>query len=222
MSVMNIALDGPAGAGKSTAAKAVARALDILYLDTGALYRAVAVAVDRAGVDAGDEAVVAAFLPEVRIAVAYDQGGQVTLLGGEPQSDSLRQPHISQLASLLSSYGCVRALLLQLQRDIAAAQSCVLDGRDIGTHVLPDCPHKFFITATAQARAERRFAEEGDQNGTNSYEQVLAQIIERDERDTNRAHAPLRQAVDAIVVDTTELTPGQTLETILRRIGETV
>ena len=219
MPQINIALDGPAGAGKSTVARALAEKLDILYLDTGALYRAVGVAVQQAGIPPEDEAVVAALLPTLRITVAYQNKAQSTCLNGQTLGQELRTPEMSQLASKLSAQPAVRAHLLELQRQIATEHACVLDGRDIGTHVLPNCPHKFFITASLDARAQRRWLEEQQRGNGHTLEAVRADIADRDTRDANRAAAPLRQAEDAIYMDTSDMTPQDVVDAILQTIA---
>ncbi|MCL2433476.1 MAG: (d)CMP kinase [Clostridia bacterium] len=212
---LNIALDGPAGAGKSTIAKMLAARLDILYLDTGALYRAVAYGVIEGGVNPDNPAAVEKALPSLNIEVQYKNGAQITLLNNKRLGNEIRTPRISEYASKLSALPCVRADLLETQRRIAKAMDCVLDGRDIGTMVLPDCPHKFFVTASLEVRARRRWLEFDKKD---DYQTVLEEIKQRDQRDANREHAPLRQAEDAVLIDTTDMTPQEAVGEILRRL----
>ena len=212
-----MALDGPSGAGKSTLAKAVAKELGILYVDTGAIYRALGVAARRRGVDPHDEAAVTALLPEVEIALRHGEDGlQRMYLNGEDVTEAIRLPEISMYASAVSAQPAVRAFLLEMQRALARQQSVIMDGRDIGTVVLPDAQVKIFLTASAEKRAERRFLElEQKQPGVQTYEEVLADVIRRDKQDTEREIAPLRKAEDAVLVDTTNADLDQSEEMML-------
>nr|MDD6335331.1 (d)CMP kinase [bacterium] len=212
---LNIALDGPAGAGKSTVAKALAGKMDILYLDTGALYRTLALAALRANIAPEDENAVCGMLPGCRVDVRYQNGRQVTLLNGEDVSALLRTPEVSRMASPISAHACVRQAMLGLQRKIASQHACVLDGRDIGTQVLPDCPHKFYVTASVEERARRRWLEEKSRGVERALEEVQRDIAQRDERDSTRKQAPLRRADDAVLIDTTGLTVDEVLEKIM-------
>ena len=205
MKAIQIALDGPSGSGKSTMARRISRELGFFYIDTGALYRAVGLFIARRGVDPADENAVAAALADCRVSFDFAEGVQHTSLDGEDVSGLIRTPEISQYASKTSAFPCVRELLLEVQRDFARGHSIIMDGRDIGTVILPDAPVKIFLTATAEDRARRR-CEELQARGENvSYEEVLRDQQERDWRDEHRAISPLRRAEDAILVDTTGL-----------------
>lgn len=205
MKTIQIALDGPSGSGKSTMARRISRELGYYYIDTGALYRAVGLFVSRRGIDPSDEAAVAAALPDCRVSFDFVDGTQRTMLNGEDVSRAIRTPEISQFASRTSTFSCVRALLLDVQRAFARGNNIIMDGRDIGTTILPDAPIKVFLTATAEDRALRRFQELRERGEDVSYESVLREQQERDARDENREISPLRRAKDAILVDTTGL-----------------
>lgn len=205
MKTIQIALDGPSGSGKSTMARRISRELGYYYIDTGALYRAVGLFVSRRGIDPSDEAAVAAALPDCCVSFDFVNGTQRTMLNGEDVSQVIRTPKISQFASKTSTFSCVRALLLDVQRAFARGNNIIMDGRDIGTTILPDAPIKVFLTATAEDRALRRFQELRERGEDVSYESVLREQQERDARDENREISPLRRAKDAILVDTTGL-----------------
>lgn len=209
-----IAIDGPAGAGKSTIAKILAKELELIYVDTGALYRTVGYHILRQGIEPADEAAVVAALDGIKVELIHRNGEQRVLLGGEDVSGEIRTPAISMAASRVSAIPAVRAFLLQTQRDIAATHSVVMDGRDIGTVILPDAKIKIFLTASPESRATRRFAELQEKGDPATYEEVLADMIKRDYDDSHREIAPLRQAEDAIPVDTS----GETLEQSVARI----
>ncbi len=217
-----IALDGPAGSGKSTTAKNLAKYFNILYLDTGAMYRACALECARLGTDVSDESAVKAVMDSLDLRIEYCDGRQVTILDGKDVSEDIRRPEISQLASRVSAFGCVRRKMVEMQRRIAATMSCVMDGRDIGTNVLPNTEHKFYVTASAEVRAKRRYDEDKAKGYDVSYENILNDIRERDKRDTEREIAPLRCAEDAVVVDTSDMTPEQVVEYIKNKIQEKV
>ena len=209
----SVAIDGPAGAGKSTIAKAAAARFGFVYGDTGAIYRTVGLAVKRAGVAPGDEAGVGALLPSVALRLDYgEDGAQRMFLGSEDVSGLIRTPEISLMASAVSALPAVRAFLLDRQREMAGTRSVVMDGRDIGTVVLPDAGLKIFLTASAEARAGRRFAELRQKGDPATYQEVLADMLVRDENDANRAAAPLRAAEDAVRVDTTDMGLEQSVE----------
>lgn len=215
MDAVRIAIDGPGGAGKSTLAKRLAKDLGFLYIDTGALYRAIAYDMLRAGCE--EEAQILERLPSLKISLRQINGEGHVFVGDEDVTDRIRTPKVSMRASVVSAMPQVRAFLLDMQRDTARAQSVVMDGRDIATVVLPDAQVKIFLTATPQKRAERRYLEmrqKGDDSQT--YEEVLRDVIERDERDTTRAAAPLRQAHDAVLLDTTEMDLDTAEEALLR------
>ena len=207
--IIKIAIDGPSGAGKSTIARYAATKYGFIYIDTGAMYRTVGLAAYRSGVNSKDREGVIALLPDIHINLVYgDDGLQHMLLNGEDVSDSIRTPVISIYASDVSAMPEVRAFLLQMQRDLAAQNNSIMDGRDIGTVVLPDAGLKIFLTATVEDRAMRRYLELQAKEDPSTYEQVLTDMQYRDANDSSRAAAPLRAADDAILVDTT----GNTLE----------
>lgn len=213
---LNLALDGPVGAGKSTVADAVASRLGILHLDTGAMYRAVGLAALRAGVNLEDEAQVDALCKRINLDVRYAADGQHTLLDGEDVTGLIRTERVSMAASTVAKYAPVRAAMVALQQALAARQNMLLDGRDIGTRVLPNATVKIYLTASAEARAMRRYAELQKRGVKADYAQVLADLHKRDEQDMNRAVDPLRAAEDAVVVDTTHMTFDESVEAILR------
>ncbi len=218
---ITVAIDGPSGAGKSTIARAAARRFGLIYVDTGAIYRTVGLACERAGADCSDTAAVQVLLPELKIELAYDAAGeQRMLLNGEDVSDTIRLPEVSLLASRVSALPVVRAFLLDMQRDLARTHSAVMDGRDIGTVVLPHAQVKIFLTASAEERARRRYKELIEKGEKVEYENVLAEMKQRDYNDSNRAIAPLRAAPDAITVDTTELSLDESIEKIKNVIKE--
>jgi cytidylate kinase len=199
----NIAIDGPSGAGKSTIAKYIAKKLDILYLDTGAMYRAVAWYVISKGVDPGDEAKVIPMLDDIKMDIRYQNGAQRVLICGKDVTDYIREHNISMGASTVSKIPAVRLKLVELQREIAAKNDCVLDGRDIGSYVLPSAPLKIFLTAEPEERARRRHAELIAKGMQITYEKVLEDVLARDKQDSTRAFAPLKAMPDAIIIDTT-------------------
>ena len=219
----SVAIDGPSGAGKSTLAKALAEELHILYVDTGAIYRTIGCYARRQGVDAADTQAVISLLPQVKISMRYDdQGLQHMLLQNEDVTREIRLPEMSLYASAVSAIPEVRTFLLEMQRSFARASSVIMDGRDIGTVVLPDAQVKIFLQADVEIRARRR-EEELLQRGTPvRFEQVLAEMKERDYNDTHRAAAPLRPAPDAVVVDTSHLDFQQSKERLLEIIRERV
>lgn len=221
--MIRIAIDGPSGAGKSTLAKSLAAALNFLYVDTGALYRTIGCYIQRKGVDPKDEAAVLSLLPEIKIEIRYERDGlQHMLLNGEDVTADIRQPEISLYASAVSAHPGVRAFLLEMQRELARKNNVIMDGRDIGTVVLPDAEIKIFLTADAAIRARRRCLELEERGTPEPYEKVLREIRERDDNDTRRATAPLRQAADAVRVDTGALSFDESREALLRIIKEKV
>lgn len=211
---INVALDGPSGAGKSTIAKKLAAALKYVYVDTGALYRSVAYYVVSQGIDPADSAKVIAALPDIKAELKYIDGSQHVLVNGEDVSDKIRTPEISMAASKVSAVPEVRAFLFDLQRDIAANNDIIMDGRDIGTVVLPNAQVKIFLTASAEERANRRFKELQEKGDPSTYEEVLADINQRDYNDTHRETAPLKKADDAVEVDSTSMTLDEAVEHI--------
>ncbi|MBE6806651.1 MAG: (d)CMP kinase [Ruminococcaceae bacterium] len=209
-----IAIDGPAGAGKSTIAKVLAKELKLIYVDTGALYRSIGYYVTRQGIALEDTESIVAVLDSLKVELRYVDGIQRVFVNGEDVSDYIRTPAISMAASAVSAIPAVREYLLATQRDIAAHNSVVMDGRDIGTVILPDAKVKIFLTASAESRATRRFAELQEKGDPATYEEVLADMVKRDYDDSHRATAPLKQAEDAVLVDTS----GETLEQSVARM----
>lgn len=218
--VIAVAIDGPAGAGKSTIARAAAAQLGFVYVDTGALYRTIGLAVCRRGIDGTDVPGILATLPEIQVGLTYQDGAQHVLLDGEDVSDAIRTPQISTYASQVSSVPEVRAYLLDLQRDLARRQSVIMDGRDIGTVILPDAKVKIFLTASPEKRAARRCAELREKGQDVTVEGILADMERRDALDASRAVAPLKQAEDAVLVDTSDLTLEQSIEAVLTVIRD--
>ena len=217
----SVAIDGPSGAGKSTLAKAAAAALGICYVDTGAIYRTIGYGVYRRGIDPSDAGAVAAVLPDMQLEMRYDQAGlQRMMLAGEDVTDQIRLPEMSRYASIVSAIPAVRDFLLELQREQARRHSVIMDGRDIGTVVLPDATVKIFLTASPEARATRRWKEYQAKGMPNTYEEVLADVKQRDYQDTHRAAAPLKQAEDAVLLDTSELDFEQSLAAMKKIIAE--
>ena len=201
-----VAIDGPSGAGKSTLAKAAAERLGILYVDTGAIYRTIGLYVQRRGIDPKDTAAVLAALPDIRIGMDHDADGmQRMLLNGEDVTADIRLPEISMYASAVSAIQGVRDFLMEMQRSLARERSVIMDGRDIGTVVLPDADVKIFLYADVEVRARRRELELRQRGTPKPYEEVLREMEERDYNDTHRAAAPLRAADDAIMVDTSSM-----------------
>lgn len=206
MNHRSIAIDGPSGAGKSTLAKRLAQELGFLYVDTGAIYRTVGLAGLRQGTDLSDVAQVAAILPQLTITMGYGKDGlQRMYLNGEDVTAAIRQNEVSACASKVALIPVVRDFLMEMQRKAAREHSVIMDGRDIGTVVLPDADLKIYLTAAPEARAKRRYQELLEQGQQTDFDQVLREVIERDRRDTERETAPLKQAEDAVLADTTDL-----------------
>ena len=217
---MNIAVDGPVGAGKSSIADEVARRLRILHLDTGAMYRAFALYALRCGVNLEDEAALGAYCEKAEITVAYREGGQQTLLFGEDVSELIRTGEVSASASVVSKCPAVRTHMVALQQALAHKGDMLIDGRDIGTVVLADSPCKIYLTASAEERARRRYLQNLEKGDNTPYEDVLAALNARDAQDMNRAVSPLRQAEDAVLVDSTSMTREQVVEAIIRIVED--
>jgi len=217
MEKINIAIDGPAGAGKSTVAKAIAGKLGIIHLDTGAMYRAAALAAVRKGVSPLDEKAVVAMLP-IDIDVQYKDGAQRVLLEGEDVTEVIREHSISQAASDISKIKQVRLMLVDIQRKIAEKNDVVMDGRDIGTFVLPNADYKFYLTAAPEVRARRRLNQLKEMGQDGDYEEILKSILIRDENDSKREFAPLKKAEDAVLIDSTYMSVEEVVQTILSAI----
>lgn len=218
-----IAIDGPAGAGKSTIAKRVAEELNFMYVDTGALYRAVALCAIQKNIEPDDSQRVSEMLSEIKVQLAFNyRFEKVVLLDGRDVSSQIRTPEVSMAASKISALPQVRAYLLDLQRDIAKENNVIMDGRDIGTVVLPDARVKIFLTASPQVRAERRYKELAEKGANVSFDEVLRDVNERDYNDSHRQTAPLKPAEDSVFVDTTDLDFEQSVEKIISVIKERI
>lgn len=221
MKPISIAIDGPSGAGKSTLARSVAAKLGYLYVDTGAIYRTIGCYAHQNGIDPKDEQAVTAALPQVHVELTYGEDGlQHMLLNGRDVTKEIRLPEISLCASAVSAHPGVRAFLLEMQRELARTHDVIMDGRDIGTVVLPEADVKVFLTASAEERARRRMLELEQRGTPEPYEKILREIEERDWNDSHRAAAPLRQAEDAVLLDTTELDFQESEKALLGIIRE--
>jgi len=218
--MVSIAIDGPAGAGKSTIAKRVAKELSYIYVDTGAMYRAMALYLHRNGIDAEDAQTIAGACGGAKISIEYRDGEQVVLLGGENVNPFLRTQEVSAMASRSSAVPELRTRLVQLQQELAAAQNVVMDGRDIGTVVLPHAQVKIYLTASVGVRAKRRFLELQEKGESPVLSQIEAEIAERDHRDMTREVSPLKQADDAVLVDTSDMTIEEVSDRILSIVRE--
>ena len=216
---MIIAIDGPAGAGKSTIAKLLAKELKILYLDTGAMYRAVALKSIDKNVSPSDEVAVSELLQNTSIDVRNENGVQQVFLDGENVSDKIREHHVSKVASDISAVPCVRYKMVQLQREIASKRDTILDGRDIGTFVLPNAEHKIYLTASVDERAERRYKELIMRGVMCERDEIKEDIIRRDFNDMNRKLAPLKKAEDAVEIDSTGMTISEVVDKIKSLLG---
>lgn len=208
-----IAIDGPAGAGKTTAARNLAERLDLVYLDTGATFRAIALKAIRSGVDLSDEAAIAALAEHTELRFEGPRS-ECILLDGEDVSEAIRKPEVARGSAAVAVHALLRERLVELWRRLAADGGVVLEGRDIGTKVFPEADVKFFLDARPDARASRRFSEQQGKEST-TFEKVSRDLELRDRSDRNRAHSPLRQAPDAVLVDTTDLTPDETLQRLV-------
>ena len=213
-----IAIDGPAGAGKSTVCSDVAKELGILHLDTGATYRTLALGLLREGVDVTNEKEVTSVLDKIEISIDFVGGKQLMYLNGEDVTSLIRTNEISQAASASSVIGSVREKLVQLQRDTAKKLSMIVDGRDVGTCVFPDAQYKFYLTADTRERARRRAKQLLEQGIECDFDELVAEIEERDYRDMNRPISPLRRAEDAILIDCTNMTQQEVVQTLLRSV----
>ncbi len=221
MNTIRVAIDGPSGAGKSSLARAAAADLGFLYVDTGAIYRTVGLSARNRAVDPGDEVAMAKILPSLQVELRYDGTGQQRMyLNGQDVSEEIRLPEISRYASAVSALPVVRAYLMETQRELARKHNVVMDGRDIGTVVLPDAEVKIFLTASARVRAERRCRELEGRGTPQPFEEVLRDIEDRDFRDTHREAAPLRKAAEATLLDTSAMDFQRSLEALLEIIRE--
>ncbi|MDD3428780.1 MAG: (d)CMP kinase [Oscillospiraceae bacterium] len=213
--MISIAIDGPSGAGKSTLAKRLAKQLGYIYVDTGAMYRAIGLYALQHGIDVKNETAVQATLADICIGLKHEDDGQHVYLNKKDVSDAIREEKVGMAASAVSAHPTVRAYLLEAQRGMAMAADVLMDGRDIGTVVLPDATVKIFLTASSKARAQRRYKELCEKGQTIDFDTVLADIEQRDYNDTHRAAAPLKQAEDAILVDTSDLNFEESFEKLL-------
>ena len=219
---VNIAIDGPAGAGKSSIAKRAAAALGYIYVDTGALYRTIGLNALRRGVDTKDAAAVIGTLADVQVSLRFVDGEQRVFLGEEDVSAAIRTPEASMAASHVSAIPAVREHLFALQQNIAAQNNCLMDGRDIGTVVLPNADVEIFLTASAETRADRRCRELAEKGMPTPYDEVLRDIIERDYNDSHRDVAPLKQAEDAVLLDTSALSFDESYAAVVKMIKERI
>ena len=217
---ISVAIDGPSGAGKSTLARAAAKELDFLYVDTGAIYRTAALYMLRRKAAPESAGETAALLPEIDISMTYSGGLQRMLLNGEDVTDRIRTQEVSMAASVVAAHPPVRAFLLEMQRNMAKEHSVIMDGRDIGTVVLPEADVKIFLTASSEVRARRRWLELEQRGTSREFAQLLRETRERDENDSRRAASPLRPAPDAVALDTTEIDFQESLARIIQIIRE--
>ena len=211
----SIAIDGPAGAGKSTIAKTIAKKLEFIYVDTGAMYRAMALYFIRHEIDPKDEEAINKACPDIHVSINYEDGVQQVLLNGENVNGLIRTEEVGNMASKTSAYKMVRATLLDLQRDLAKTANILMDGRDIGTTILPNAEVKIFLTASAKTRASRRYLELTEKGEACDMDEIMKDIVDRDERDMNRAVSPLKKAEDAVLVDSSEMGIDEVVESIL-------
>ena len=218
--MINIAIDGPAGAGKSTIAKLVAKNMDYIYVDTGAMYRAIALYILQNSVDIEDAAAIKLACDSINIDIKYIDGAQQVYLNGENVSVDIRREEVGNMASKAAAKSVVRAKLLQLQRDLAKANNVIMDGRDIGTFVLPEAQLKIYLTASVDARAKRRFDQLTEKGETPDIDKIKADIQQRDFQDMNREIAPLKQAEDAVYLDTSDMNIDQVVKYIVNKINE--
>ena len=218
----NIAIDGPAGAGKSTAARMAAEELGFIYVDTGAMYRTIALYLLRSKTDVEDETALRRSLEDLDVGMSYENGVQHMFLNAEDVSSLIRAQEVSDMASKASAHPAVRQKLLDLQRDLAGRENVLMDGRDIGTEILPDADLKIFLTASVQERARRRYLEMVQKGEPCSLEQIREEIEERDYRDTHRETSPLRQAEDALVLDTSDMSLRQVVDKIVSLAKERI
>ena len=212
---MNVAIDGPAGAGKSTIAKAIAAKMGYVYVDTGAMYRAMALYFLRANITKDDEAKISSVVDDITVSIKYEDGAQHVILNGEDVTGLIRTEEVGNMASSTSVFSAVRTKLVALQQDLAKTTDVIMDGRDIGTVVLPNADVKIFLTASVECRAKRRFDELVAKGENPDFDKIAKDIEERDYRDSHREISPLKQADDAILVDSSEMTIDEVVETII-------
>lgn len=212
----NIAIDGPAGAGKSTIAKMVAKKLGFIYVDTGAMYRAMALYFIRNGIAGDDEAAITKACEGIDVSIEYENGQQIVMLNGENVNDYIRTEEVSMMTSDTSKYPAVRSKLLDIQRNLAKVKDVIMDGRDIGTCVLPDAETKIYLTASSAERARRRYKEQVERGIECDIEQIEKDIIARDEQDMNREISPLKQAEDAVLLDSSDMTIDEVVDEMIR------
>ncbi|MCC8137529.1 MAG: (d)CMP kinase [Clostridiales bacterium] len=215
----NIAIDGPAGAGKSTIARLAAKELSFIYVDTGAMYRAIALGLLRNSIDIDNEAALLSALDLIEVGIRYVDGEQHVYLNGEDVSLLIRTEEVSDMTSRSSAKPQVRSKLTALQRDLAARENVLMDGRDIGTEILPDADLKIYLTASVRTRAKRRYLEQADKDGACTLEEIEQDIRERDYRDMHRETAPLRQADDAVLIDSSDMSVEEVVSEILRLVS---
>lgn len=220
--MISVAIDGPAGAGKSTIAKSASKELGYIYVDTGAMYRSIGLYAVRNGIDCRDDKKLKAALNDVVIELKFTNEGQRVIFNGEDVSEAIRTPEASMAASAVSAQPSVREFLLGRQRKMAEENNIIMDGRDIGTVVLPNATVKIFLTASPESRAQRRFKELEQKGSDATFEEVLTDIIKRDEQDMNRPIAPLKPADDSVIVDTTEYNLEQSINAVLNVIKENI
>ena len=216
----NVAVDGPAGAGKSTVAKAAAKAAGLIYVDTGAMYRAIGLYILENGIDIRDEEKVSGALSGIQVSITYEEGVQKVLLNGKDVSGQIRTQEVGEAASVTSAYEAVRAKLLELQRSLAASSDVIMDGRDIGTNILPNADLKIYLTAAVSVRAKRRYDELIEKGEPAVLSEIEKEIEERDYRDSHREIAPLKRAEDAVLLDTSEMDIDKAVKTALAMIFE--
>ncbi|MBQ7470528.1 MAG: (d)CMP kinase [Pseudobutyrivibrio sp.] len=215
MMAMNVAIDGPAGAGKSTIAKAIAAKMGYVYVDTGAMYRAMALYFLRAGIASSDEAKISSVVDDISVSIKYEDGAQHVILNGEDVTGLIRTEEVGNMASASSVYAPVRSKLVALQQELAKTTDVIMDGRDIGTVVLPNADVKIFLTASVECRAKRRFDELVAKGQEADFDKIAKDIEERDYRDSHREISPLKQAEDAILVDSSDMTIDEVVNTII-------
>lgn len=220
--MFNIAIDGPAGAGKSTIAKIVAKNLGFIYVDTGAMYRTMALACYRAQIKAEQEEMVVSKCNEVKVTLGYEEGVQKVYLDGEDVSSEIRQEVIGNMTSAIAVYSPVRKILVEMQQELAATNNVVMDGRDIGTAVLPNADLKIYLTASSRTRAERRYKELVEKGIECNIDEIEKDIIDRDYRDMHRDVSPLVQAKDAVLVDSSEMNIEEVVEEIIKHVKDEV